>query len=48
MQGFFKLWLVFQEIGGFQENQFVPDKGWRHCDDHVSDWSPYLYIFSIF
>ena len=24
MQGFIKLWLVFQEIGVFQQNQFVP------------------------
>ena len=30
MQGFFKLWLVFQEISAFQENQFVLDKRWRH------------------
>ena len=36
MQDFIKLWLVSQEIGVFQQNQFVPDKWWSHQNDYVT------------
>ena len=36
MQGFIELWLAFQEIGVFQQNQFVLDKRWRHHNDYVT------------